>query len=272
MWDISLGPSWIMMAAMARVRLFHWKAEETKAFIEPLRAAGHHVAYDEKIAPGLLSQIRRSPPDAFVIVLSRLPSHGREVATFLRGSPATRHLPIVFVDGDPEKVEAIRQLIPDATYTSRARLSATIAKAIAHPPAAPVVPVQMMDRYGTRTTAQKLGIKEGCRVALLDAPRDYAAVLGPLPDGVELCEDPSKVCAVTLWFVEDAGIYRSTLPRMRRLAAQTKLWVIWPKGGQKTGITQQLIRNSALAVGLVDYKICSVSGRWSAIAFAKKKS
>jgi CheY-like chemotaxis protein len=261
-----------MMAAMARIRLFHWKAQESEGFIEPLRGAGHHVSYDEKIAPGLFSRIRQSPPDAFVIALSRLPSHGREVATFVRGSPATRHLPIVFVDGDPEKVEAIRQLIPDAVYTTRERLTAALAKAIAHPPAAPVVPVQMMDRYGTRTTAQKLGIKEGCRVALLDAPRDYASVLGPLPDGVELCEEPSNVCAVTLWFVEDAEIYRSTLPRMRRLAVQTKLWVIWPKGGQKAGITQQLIRDSALAVGLVDYKICSVSDRWSAMAFAKKKA
>jgi hypothetical protein len=176
------------------------------------------------------------------------------------------------VDGDPEKVDAIRRLIPDATYTTRERLTASLAKAIAHPPAAPVVPVQMMDRYGTRTTAQKLGIKEGCRVALLDAPRDFASVLGPMPEGVELYEEPSNVCAVTLWFVEDAEIYRSALPRMRRLAAQTKLWVIWPKGGQKAGITQQVIRNSALAVGLVDYKICSVSDRWSAIAFAKKKA
>jgi hypothetical protein len=178
----------------------------------------------------------------------------------------------LFVDGAPEKVEAIRKIIPDAIYTTRERLCAALAKAIEHPPAAPVVPVQMMDRYGTRTTAQKLGVKEGCRVALLAAPRDYSAVLGPMPEGVELCEEPDDVCAVTLWFVEDAAIYRSTLPRMRRLAAQTKLWVIWPKGGQQAGITQQLIRETALAVGLVDYKICSVNGRWSAIAFARKKA
>jgi hypothetical protein len=207
-----------------------------------------------------------------VIVLSRLPSHGREVATFVRGSPATRHRPIIFVDGDPEKVAVIRQLIPDAIYTTRRRLCAALAKAIAHPPAAPVAPVQMMDRYGTRTTAQKLGIKEGFRIALFDAPRDYAAVLGPMPDAVELCDEPEAVCPVTLWFVEDAEIYRATLPRMRTLATQTKLWVIWPKGGQRAGITQQFIRENALAVGLVDYKICAVDKRWSAIAFARKKA
>lgn len=260
------------MAAMARVRLFHWKAAESAAFTEPLRTDGHRVFYDEKMVPGLMSRIRSSPPDVFVIVLSRLPSHGREVATFLRGSPATRHLPIVFVDGEPEKVAGIRQLIPDAVYTTSNRLGAAVGKAIAHPPKAPVVPVQMMKRYGTRTTAQKLGVKESSRVALFDAPRDYSTVLGPMPAGVEWSEEPKTACEVTLWFVEDAEIYRSTLPRMRRLAAQTKLWVIWPKGGQQDGVTQRLIRETALEMGLVDYKICAVNDRWSAMAFARKKA
>ncbi len=260
------------MAAMARVRLFHWKALEAGEFRDPLRAAGYEVDYDEKIVPGRFAQIRRSPPDAFVIVLSRLPSHGREVATFLRRSPATRHVPLIFVDGEIEKVATVRQLLPDAVYTTRARMAAAVGKAMARRPTAPVVPVQMMERYGARTTAQKLGIKEGFRVALLDAPRDYTAALGPMPDGVELCEQPDDVCPVTLWFVEDPEGYRSTLPRMRRLAAQTKLWVIWPKGGQRAGITQGLIRETANKVGLVDYKICAVNDLWSAMAFAKKKA
>ena len=47
-----------------------------------------------------------------------------------------------------------------------------------------------MERYGSRTVAQKLGIKEGSTVAVIDAPRDYAAALGELPAGVEIVEDP----------------------------------------------------------------------------------
>ena len=51
------------------------------------------------------AQIRASHPDALVIDLSRIPSHGREVAHSIRSAKASRHLPIVFVDGEPEKVK-----------------------------------------------------------------------------------------------------------------------------------------------------------------------
>ena len=260
------------MAQMAHIRLFHWKAEEAKAFIEPLRAAGHQVVYDEKIAPGLFSKTRAAPPDAFVIALTRLPSHGREVAAFLRGSKSTRHIPIVFVDGERGKVDAIRRLIPDATYTSLSRLGAALQKTVARPPAAPIVPPQMMERYRTRTTARKLGILKGTMVGLLDPPRDYATVLGPMPEGVSFAEGATAECAVTLWFVTDAGAYLSRLPRMRARAVRTKFWTLWPKGGRRTGISQTYLRETANSVGLVDYKICSVNDRWSAMAFAQKKA
>ena len=129
---------------MSRLRLFHWKAEEAAPLIATLKAAGHSVEYQEKLAS--YREARDSPPDAFVIDLSRLPSHGREVAIFLRGSKATRHVPTVFVGGDPEKVEGVRRLLPDASYTSPGRLIATLRQV--KPLADPVRPAQMMDRYG----------------------------------------------------------------------------------------------------------------------------
>jgi len=257
---------------MPRVRLFHWKAPEASPLIELLRAAGHRVAYDEKIAPGLFSKIRKAPPDAVVIALNRLPSHGREVASFLRGSKTTRHIPIVFVGGDPAKVDAARRLMPDAAYTSVERLIPTLQNVLAHPPAAPIVPPQMMERYRGRTAAQKLGIAKDTQVGLLDPPRDYEKVLGPLPDGVTFVDGSAPGCAVTLWFVTDAAVYPSRLPRTRALAARTRLWILWPKGARRTGIRQPYLRETANSVGLVDYKICSVNDRWSAMAFARKKA
>jgi hypothetical protein len=258
---------------MPRVRLFHWNAEEAATFIASLQAAGHKVDYDEKIVPGLFSGIRNSPPEAFVIFLARLPSQGREVATALRGFKATRHVPIVFVDGVPEKVETVRSHLPDAVYTSRGRMATALRKALAHPPASPVVPTQMMDRYAARTAAQKLGIAEGASVALLDPPRDYGKVLGQIPNRVTFVEGGGPGCAVTLWFVQDAQAYQSALPRVRTLAGRTKLWILWPKrrNREPAAISEQIVRDAALALGLVDYKICSVNERWSALAFARKK-
>ena len=115
---------------MPRVRLIHWKATEAAALLASLRAAGHALDYDEDLSSAGFRAIRDSPPDAFAIDLSRLPSHGRDVATFLRGQKATRHIPIVFVGGAPENVGAICKLLPDAVYTTPARAAIRIARCV----------------------------------------------------------------------------------------------------------------------------------------------
>ncbi|HEY3837970.1 MAG TPA: hypothetical protein VGL72_15415, partial [Bryobacteraceae bacterium] len=113
---------------MHRVRLFHWNPGEAAPLVELLRGEGFAVDYQSKFEPGILREIRQAAPDAVVIDLSRLPSHGREIATALRGNKQTRSIPILFLDGATEKVEAVRQLLPDAAYTKRARLAATLRK------------------------------------------------------------------------------------------------------------------------------------------------
>lgn len=254
---------------MPRVRLIHWKAGEAAPLLAALRTAGHVVDYDEKLSYDGFRAIRESPPDVFAIDLSCLASHGREVAAFFRGQKATRHIPIVFVGGAPEKVEAIRKLLPDAVYTASGRVRSALREALAHPPASPTVPPQMMARYAARTAAQKLGIREGSTAALVDPPRNYAQVIGELPDGAALDEAPAAACPITLWFVHDAAGCRDALPGMRNLAGRTKLWILWRKG---SGVTQPFLRECAAAVGLVDYKICSVDAVWSGMLFARRKA
>jgi hypothetical protein len=255
---------------MARLRLLHWKAAEAAPRIELLRKAGHEVQYEEKPA---LGSVRAGAPQAIVIDLSRMPSQGREVAIYLRGAKATRHIPLVFTDGDPEKVAQIRELIPDATYTRWDGVLAAIKKAISKAPVDPVVPPQMMTRYGDRPVAQKLGIKPGTVVTLIDAPRNYEALLGEIPDGVQFEEGEQSAGSVTLWFIHDAAGFQASVRKRRAIARHSKLWIVWPKGesGKRAGITQNVVRATALQVGLVDYKICSVNETWSAILFAAGK-
>ena len=177
---------------MPRVRLFHWRAEEAKPLIAALRAGGYTVDYPGDKANGNWRSLRESPPAAAVIDLTRLPSHGRYVAAEIRATKSMRHIPIVFVDGDPEKVDSIRKTLPDAVYTSRARLMSALKRV--KPLADPVVAPRMMDRTD-RTTAEKLGIKAGARVALIDPPADYLRVLGKLPKGASLEEEPEETSA-----------------------------------------------------------------------------
>jgi hypothetical protein len=248
----------------------HWKSAEAAPHVELLRKAGHEVQYEERTTP---AAIRAGMPDAVVIDLTRMPSHGREIAVWIRGTKATRHIPIVFAGGEPEKVAAIRQIIPDATYTGWDAIKTALKKALAHPPASAVVPAQMMERYGDRTVAQKLGIKAGEIVTAIDPPRNFPVLLGKLPEGVEFLEDERKPGPVTLWFIHDAATYQGHVAKRRAIAKRSKLWVIWPKGdeGKRAGITQYLVRQAALDAGLVDYKICAVDQKWSAMLFAVGK-
>jgi len=257
---------------MPRVRLLHWKAAEAGEYIDLLRSAGYQVEYDAEFRPALMRMWRESPPDAFVIDLSRLPSHGREIATALRNSSATRMVPIIFCEGAAEKVARVRTELPDAAYCTRATLKASLREALKRRLTAPIVPTQMMDRYAGRTAAQKLGIKEGSTVALLDAPRDGFKVIGELPRNVEFCDDAENV-DVTLCFIHDLESMKPRLSEVRNRAGTTKLWVLWRKGGSAARgmVSEGLIRECAVDLGLVDYKICSVNSVWSALAFAVKR-
>src|SRR5262249_46210882 len=114
---------------MRRVRLIHWKAEEAEAKVARLRASGYEVENCE-ITPGALRDCHNNPPDAFIIDLSRIPSQGRDVAISLRGHKSTRHTPLIFVEGEPEKVERIKNHLPDAVYTSWSRIRGSLKAAI----------------------------------------------------------------------------------------------------------------------------------------------
>lgn len=247
---------------MARIRLVHWEAAEAPACIDKLKTAGHQVDYG-----GEFRDWKGQPCDGYVIDLSRLPSHGREIATALRGSKGTRNRPIVFVGGLPEKVEIAKKQLPDATFTTWPRIRTALKAALLRPIENPIVPAGMMDRYGSRTVAQKLGIKENSSVLLVNAPREH--VLGDLPPGAHISgEGPAPV---TLCFVRDVEELGSTLEFARGQAARSKLWICWRKG-EKKGLNENTVRDQAIALGLVDYKVCSVNNIWSALCFALKQT
>ena len=257
---------------MHRVRIIHWRPAEAASLIDSVRTAGFDPEYDgEMNGPAVSRAIRAHLPDAVLIDLSRLPSHGREVGIWLRGIKATRHIPLVFVNGEGEKLERVRKDLPDAAYATPANLKDVLRTSCRGIARDPVVPPQMMERYQEKPAAQKLGIVAASTVAVMNAPRDYAHALGELPEGVEIFEDPRTVRPVTLWFVLDLETLLAALPRMHAIAAKTKLWIVWRKG-KEGRISQNTIRETAIEGGLVDYKICSLDAQWSGILFARKKS
>jgi CheY-like chemotaxis protein len=256
---------------MPRVRLFHWKAAEAAHYIAELKAAAHVVEYQEHFQTELLRACRKSPPDAFIVDLSRLPAQGREIAIALRQSPATRNVPVIFCQGAPEKIQTTRQHLPDAVYCKLSSLVSRLQRELSKPRKQTVVPVPIMKRYAGRTAAQKLGIKEGNMVRVVDPPRDYLQVLGALPSGVEFLEDDSQPASVTLCFVHEPDWLRGAMSGLRKTARTSKLWILWRKGkSERGGVSEPLVRETGKSLGLVDYKICSVNEIWSGMLFAYK--
>jgi CheY-like chemotaxis protein len=259
---------------LKRIVLVHWREPEARARLAELRTAGYEAIWFGRPGPGAMKTFRDPAPAAVVIDLSRLPSHGREVATALRHTRSTRHLPLVFAGGDPEKVAKLRDWIPDAVYTEWKTVRSALKKAVATAPASPVVVPAMMERYGDSPLGKKLGIKAGATVCLVDAPSSLERSLGELPEGVTLCEGLCRAGALTLWFVADAATFARELKRMAAASRQAPLWICYPKqaSGSSGGLTQALVREESLAAGMVDYKVCSVDARWTGLLFRARQA
>jgi len=258
---------------MLYVRLIHWNAAEAKERAERLRAIGCQVESDLPPGPELLRALRARVPDAVVIDLSRIPSHGRDVALALRSTKATRQVPIVFVDGAPDKVAGVRAHLPDAGFAVWRGIGGALRRAVKHPPVQPVRPASTLAGYSGTPLPKKLGIKPGSRVALIDAPRDFARTLGPLPERARLSRTPSLDADLVLWFVRSGQDLRQGMAQRASSLERGAMWIVWPKKTSRltTDLSQQTVREAGLGAGLVDYKVCAVDETWSGLLFTRRK-
>jgi CheY-like chemotaxis protein len=263
-----------MAAARNRIRLVHWKEEEVPERARRLEGEGYVV---DGAVPGTsigVKQLREDPPTAFVIDLGRLPSHGREVACAVRESKALRAIPIVFVGGAEEKADAVRALLPDATFTAWEDIGADLSEAIANPPADPVVPVSDSGPRSGKPLAQKLGIKPDTTIALLDAPDGFEGMLAPLPDGTKFRRGNRGNREVSIWFVTARTAFESRFEAVAKAVGEGTLWMAWPKrsSGVETDLTEDVIRVHAVAHGLVDTKVCAVDDTWSGLRLTRRRT
>lgn len=260
---------------MSRILLVHWHDQECQQRVERLRELGHFAYghWRHEAGTELTRGLTADPPAAVVIDLSRLPSHGRAVATWMRQRKALRAVPIVFVPGDAEKTARLREVFPDAVFASWEEMAAALPKALAAPVLDPVVP-KAADYSGT-PLGKKLGVKAGCRLVLVRAPADFAATLGPLPAGVAVVHRLGGRFDVAVLFCPRLAPLRKDLPRAaRHLVAGGGLWVAWPKksSGVPTDLDEDAVRAVGLAAGLVDSKVCAIDAVWSGLRFSVRRT
>jgi len=117
--------------------------------------------------------------------------------------------------------------------------------------------------YSATPLPQKLGIKEGTRLALHGAPETFAQKLGIEP------RLRGEFDVAVLFATRRGELTRSFVPLARRLAPAGGLWVAWPKkaSGRETDLSFDTVQGVGLDAGLVDNKSCSIDETWQALRF-----
>ena len=127
-----------------------------------------------------------------------------------------------------------------------------------------------MAGYSSTPLAKKLGIKEGSRIALVNAPKNFQSELGELPDRVEFITPPTKSLDIVLLFVLTERVLAREFSRLaEKLVANGMIWIAWPKksSGVTTDLSFERVQKIGLDVGLVDVKICAIDDIWSGLKF-----
>jgi hypothetical protein len=120
--------------------------------------------------------------------------------------------------------------------------------------------------------ATKLGIREGSKVTMLHTPGHLAF---SLPASVKVRRQARGTSDVVVAFLTTASELERQIETLERLIFPAGgLWVAWPKksSGVATDLTDHAARNLALALGLVDNKVCAIDETWTALRLVWRRA
>jgi hypothetical protein len=125
-----------------------------------------------------------------------------------------------------------------------------------------------MPAISNKSVAEKLQMKSGRKVLIINQPDEYSKVLGKLPADVSVVSVSAKDIDVVQLFVESRKQLEKELPKLKsKVAEKGMIWVTYPKGtsSKKGDINRDSIAEYALTLGLEGVAIVSVDDDWSAL-------
>jgi hypothetical protein len=128
--------------------------------------------------------------------------------------------------------------------------------------------------YSGKPVVQKLGIQPGFCIFIEGAPAAYRDIVGPLPADVTVVKRLKAPLDLVHLFVEQAARLAGKLRGCRdAIEPDGMIWVSWPKksSGVATDLTDVVVRDTALPLGLVDIKVCAIDDVWSGLKFVIPK-
>lgn len=114
-----------------------------------------------------------------------------------------------------------------------------------------------------KTTAEKLGVKEGTALMMIGAPEDWTP--GPLPPGATLTTDQGAADLVLL-FAPDAATLDTTMKdALDAVPFDGLIWVAYRKGGAKAGtdLNRDILQERLSHHGMVGVTLISLDDTWS---------
>ena len=122
--------------------------------------------------------------------------------------------------------------------------------------------------YSGTPLIKKLGIKEDTKLKLLHVPDNYFALLEK-DITAQLCKKNELPDLIHL-FAANEKIFEKEMHALQQVWKKNTavvIWVSWYKksAGIISDLTEDIIRDYALANGLVDIKVCAVSELWSGL-------
>ena len=247
----------------SRVLVIHRETAEAIERASRLRALGFDATPYLSLGTKGFRGIRQDPPQAILIDLTRLPSYGKVMGVLLRQHKSLGGIPLVFVEGDPDKAAQVRAVLPDAVYTTWAKVAAAIGRALRQAPREAAPP-----RHPDTPLLTKLGIGKRTCVAVLHPPEGFE-----LP-GVRAQKQVGEADVVMTFFRSSIALGRELPAVAGMMRKGRRVWVLWPKKASAAAgdLTMVRIREMASAFGLVDYKVCAVDETWSAMTLGKRRT
>jgi hypothetical protein len=128
--------------------------------------------------------------------------------------------------------------------------------------------------YSETPLLQKLGIREGTRMAVSNAPANFRDELGELPLAVEWANRVRPPLDIVIAFhVRRAALVAQWSQLTAAVAPDGAVWVAWPKkaSGMATDINEDVLREELLPTGWVDNKVCAIDENYSGLRFVLRK-
>ncbi len=120
--------------------------------------------------------------------------------------------------------------------------------------------------YSKTPLAKKLGIKPGFKLKLVNEPEYYFELFTDMPENVDT--KAADKMDIIHFFTKDEKELKHLLPKLKNEIVQNGIiWVSWPKKSTKvvSNVSENMIRDTALSIGLVDIKVCAVDETWSGL-------